>query len=182
MAPPSTLTAIPGIDFNGSDEGIDMQLEAGDEIRVQLRWEDSWSGAASDFDLFVYTYPTQVIVASSFDPQQGRIGQVPLESLSYMASQDGWYSISVSHHSGSTPEWIQVSVWGVDSINPHTERSSITNPAESRNPGMLAVGAAHWKSVGSIEPYSSRGSHTRRPGQARHRRSGLRGNGTETSQ
>ena len=47
------------IDFNGFDEGIDIQLEAGDEITVQLRWEDSWSGATSDFDLFVYDYPTQ---------------------------------------------------------------------------------------------------------------------------
>ena len=145
------------IDFNGSDEGIDIQLEAGEEIRVQLRWEDSWGGATSDFDLFVYAYPTQVIVASSFDPQRGAAGHVPHESVTYLASRDGWYFISVAHHSGSTPGWIQVNVWGVDSIKPHTERGSIANPAESRNAGMLAVGAAHWNSVGSIEPYSSRG-------------------------
>ena len=157
FGPPVNSDGDTWIDFNGSDKGIDIQLEEGEEIRVQLRWKDSWTRAASDFDIFVYTYPTQAIVASSFDPQQGRLGQIPFESLSYMASHDGWYSISVSHHSGSTPEWIQVSVWGVDSINPHTERSSIANPAESRNPGMLAVGAAHWNSVGSIEPYSSRG-------------------------
>ena len=157
FGPPVNSDGDTWIDFNGSDEGIDIQLEEGEEIRVQLRWKDSWTRAASDLDLFIYTYPTQVIVASSFDPQQGRLGQIPFESLSYMASRDGWYSISVSHHSGSTPEWIQVSVWGVDSINPHTESSSIPNPAESRNPGMLAVGAAHWNSVGFIEPYSSRG-------------------------
>ena len=157
FGPPVNSDGDTWIDFNGSDEGIDIQLEAGDEIRVQLRWEDSWDGAASDFDLFVYAYPTQVIVASSFDPQQGRLGQVPFESLSYLASRDGWYSVSVAHHSGSTPGWIQVNVWGVDSINPHTESGSIANPAESANPGMLAVGAAHWNSVGSIEPFSSRG-------------------------
>ena len=102
-------------------------------------------------------YSTQVIVASSFDPQRGAEGHVPYESATYLASRDGWYFISVAHHSGSTPEWIQVTVWGVDSINPYTESGSIANPAESRNPGMLAVGAAHWNSVGSIEPYSSRG-------------------------
>ena len=34
---------------------------------------------------------------------------------------------------------------------------SITNPAESANPGMLAVGAAPWYDVNTIEPYSSRG-------------------------
>ena len=157
FGPPVNSDGDTWIDFNGSDEGIDIQLEAGEEIRVQLRWEDSWSRAASDFDLFVYTYPTQVIVASSFDPQQGRLGQIPSESLSYRASRDGWYSVSVAHHSGSTPGWIQVNVWGVDSINPHTERGSIANPAESRNPGMLAVGAAPWYNAQIIEPYSSQG-------------------------
>ena len=157
FGPPVNSDSDTWIDFNGSDEGIDIQLEAGDEIRVQLRWEDSWSRAASDFDLYVYAYPTQVIVASSFDPQRGRLGQVPSESLTYLASRDGWYSISVAHHSGGTPGWIQVKVWGVESIEHYTGSGSITNPAESRNAGMLAVGAAHWNSVGSIEPYSSRG-------------------------
>ena len=157
FGPPVNSDGDTWIDFNGSDESIDMQLEAGDEIRVQLRWEDSWGKAASDFDLLIYTYPTQVIAASSFDPQQGRPGQVPLESLSYIAPRDGWYSISVAHHSGSMPEWIQITAWGIDYIEPHTEHSGIANPAESSNPGMLAVGAANWNSVDSIEPYSSRG-------------------------
>ena len=157
FGPPVNSDGDAWIDFNGSDESIDIQLEAGEEIRIQLRWEDSWSGATSDFDLLVYDHATQVIVASSFDPQQGRFGQIPSESLSYLASRDGWYFVSVAHHSGSTPRWIQVNVWGVDSIEPHTESGSIANPAESRNAGMLAVGAAHWNRVDSIEPYSSRG-------------------------
>ena len=157
FGPPVNSDGDIWIDFNGPDEGIDIQLEAGQEIRVQLRWEDSWSRAASDFDLLVYTYPTQVIVASSFDPQQGRLGQIPFESLSYRASRDGWYYVGVAHYSGSTPGWIQVNVWGVDSIEYHTERGSIGNPAESRNPGMLAVGAAPWYNAQIIEPYSSRG-------------------------
>ena len=158
FGPPVNSDGDAWINFNGSDEGIDIQLEAGDEIRVQLRWEDRWGGATSDFDLFIYNHPAKVIVASSFDPQHGRLGQIPFESLTYMASRDGWYFISVAHHSGSTPGWIQVMVSGdVDSIKPHTESGSIANPAESRNAGMLAVGAAHWNRVGSIEPYSSRG-------------------------
>ena len=74
------------IDFNGFDEGIDIQLKAGDEITVQLRWEDSWSGATSDFDLFIYDHPSKVVVASSFDPQGGAAGHVPYESVNYIAS------------------------------------------------------------------------------------------------
>ena len=77
--------------------------------------------------------------------------------MPYLAYRDGWYFVSVAHYSGKTPGWIQVTVWDVDSIEHYTERGSIANPAESRNASMLAVGAAHWNSVGSIEPYSSRG-------------------------
>ena len=145
------------IDFNGFDEGIDIQLEAGDEITVQLRWEDSWSGATSDFDLFVYDQDTKGIVASSFDPQQGAAGHVPYESVTYIASRDGWYFVSVLHYSGSTPGWIQVKVWDVELIEYYTESCGIASTAESRNPGMLAVGAAPWYNVQIIEPYSSRG-------------------------
>ena len=63
------------IDFNGFDEGIDIQLKAGDEITVQLRWEDSWSGATSDFDLFVYDHPTKVVVASQLRPSARSSGR-----------------------------------------------------------------------------------------------------------
>ncbi len=48
-------------------------------------------------------------------------------------------------------------VWGVPEIEHYTRNGSIGNPAESANPGMLAVGAAHWDDVRAIEPYSSRG-------------------------
>ena len=143
--------------FNGSDVFNDMTLEAWDWITVQLRWEDSWSAANRDFDLLIWDFATSTIVDHSFDPQQGRVGQVPFESLSYLVPNDGRYAVVVAPEGGSTPEWIQLTAWGVDSIEHHTESGSIANPAESSNAGMLAVGAAHWSNVGSIEPYSSRG-------------------------
>ena len=48
-------------------------------------------------------------------------------------------------------------VHGVDSIQHYTRSGSITNPSESANPGMMAVGAAPWHNVHAIETYSSRG-------------------------
>ena len=143
--------------FNGSDILNDMTFEAWDWIRVQLRWEDSWSGANRDFDLLIWDFATSDIVDYSFDPQQGRVGQVPFESLSYLVPNDGRYAVVVVHEGGSTPEWIQLTVRGVGSIEHYTGTGSIANPAESSNPGMLAVGAAHWSNVRTIEPYSSRG-------------------------
>ena len=144
--------------FNGSDVFNDIALEVGDVITVQLRWEDSWSGTNRDFDLLIWDFATSTIVDYSFDPQQGRVGQVPFELLlSYQVPRDGRYAVKVLHEGGSTPGWIQLIVWGVGSIEHYTGTGSIGNPAESSNPGMLAVGAAHWNNVRTIEPYSSRG-------------------------
>ena len=146
------------IDFNGSDQGIDIQLEAGDEISVDLRWEDSWDGATSNLDLLVMDDVTRVILERSQDPQSGEVGHYPTEYLRFEAPSDGEYDVVVAHRSGSAPGWIQLIVKGdTPSIEHYTGTGSIANPAESSNPGMLAVGAAHWNSVGSIDPYSSRG-------------------------
>ena len=67
----------------------------------------------------------------------------------------------VANRGGSEPGWVQLLAWkgGGGSVLKFStpETGSITNPAESANPGMLTVGAAHWSSVDSIESYSSRG-------------------------
>ena len=145
------------LEFYGSDIFNGMLLDAGDRIRVQLRWDDSWRGASRDFDLFLWDFAAADIVAYSFDLQVGGPGQVPYEELSYQVPSGGRYAVVVDHDSGGTPDWLQVTVWGVDSIDYYTESGSIGNPGESANPGMLAVGAAHWNDVRAIEPYSSRG-------------------------
>ena len=143
--------------FYGSDIFNEVLLDAGDRITVQLRWDDSWRGASRDFGLLLWDSAAARIVAYSYDLQGGRAGQVPYEELRYQVPRDGRYAVVVSHDSGGTPDWLQVTVWGVDSIEYYTESGSIGNPGESANPGMLAAGAAHWNNLRTIEPYSSRG-------------------------
>ena len=143
--------------FDGSDIFNDMLLDAGDRITVQLRWDDSWRGASRNFDLFIWDFAAADIVAYSFDLQGGEPGQVPYEELRYQVPSGGRYAVGVVHDSGGTPDWLQVTVWGVDSIEYYTESGSIGNPGESANPGMLAVGASPWYNSRSIEPFSSRG-------------------------
>ena len=144
--------------FDGTDVFNDLTLDWGGTATVQLRWEDSWQSASRDLDLIIWDHDTLDIVASTFDPQRGVAGHVPSESVTYLASRDGRYAVIVSHYSGSAPGWIQLIVRGdVGSIEYYTGNGSIPNPAESANPGMLAVGAAHWSNVHTIEPYSSRG-------------------------
>ena len=141
-----------------NDEVIDILFRECQGYRVQLRWEDNWGGASTDLDLHLYNKNTGEVVFSAETEQSGESNHIPFETFSFTAlvgSED--FGIFVSHYSGGVPGWIQLVVWGVGSIEHHTENGSITNPAESANPGMLAVGAAPWYDVNTIEPYSSRG-------------------------
>ena len=143
--------------FEPGDWSNNFFLLEGDDITVQLRWDDTWGGASRDLNLLLWDFTAGDYAASSLDVQDGRQGQVPYELLSYRAPADGWYAAGASHESGSAPEWLQLVVWGVTSIEHYTEGRSIGTPAESANPGMLAVGAAPWYDVHEIEGYSSRG-------------------------
>ena len=146
------------ISFGGqNDEVINIPLRACRTYTVQLRWEDTWEGASTDLNLYLVNQYTGEVVSFSEDEQSGGSGHVPFEAFSYQGlinSND--YGIVVIHHSGDAPAWVQVEVWGT-TIEHYTRNGSITNPAESANPGMLAVGAAPWNNIHTIEPFSSRG-------------------------
>ncbi|MDE2787785.1 MAG: S8 family serine peptidase [Chloroflexota bacterium] len=55
------------------------------------------------------------------------------------------------------PDWIQLEAWDIPALEFYSPGHHIGNPEESRNPGMLAVGAAHWGSPQAIASYSSHG-------------------------
>ena len=79
-------------------------------------------------------------------------GHNPYESVWGASIKD----LVVVHRSGTAPAWIQLMVMGGD-LEHHTSSGSIGSPAESNNPGMLAVGAAPWYEPEAIEYFSSRG-------------------------
>ena len=146
-----------------------FSLQDYESLQFELRWEDSWvledgqiGGASSDLDLFVVDGATGTVVASSRDHQSGRPGEIPhefLSSLHFSGPPTGSsYYVVVSHEGGDAPEWIQLVLSHAGpTLHYHTLYGSIKNPAEGRNLGMLAVGAANWRDVRTIEPYSSRG-------------------------
>ena len=55
---------------------------------------------------------------------------------------NGEYCLAVRIVDAYAPSWIQLQVWGARELEYYTSAHSIGNPAESSNPGMLAVGAA----------------------------------------
>ena len=133
------------------------RLPEGHKIWAYLRWEDTWPGASTDLDLYLVDSASGEIVYRAEDYQLGGAGDYPTESLSTVIPRDGEYHIQVVYLSGNLPGWIQLTVPKADSLEHSTERYSINGPSESRNPGMLAVGAAHYYDTNTIADYSSRG-------------------------
>ena len=145
--------------FSGTDETNDLLLEAGQTIRVQLRWEGIWGQEDTDLDMILYDSNLNPVWYSG-DYQSGPLAgdfPIPWDYIEFDVPRDGVYHLSIDHFSGPAPDWIQLTVWDVKSIEHYTKNGSITNPGESANTGMLAVGAAHWNDVRAIERYSSRG-------------------------
>ena len=155
--------------------GIYIQLGPLDSFTAQLRWDDSWGGAASDLDLYLMplsgtTFSRSDAVAKSETVQNGGAADIPYEwiSLSYGDIPDGVYCLAVNKYEGAAPPWIQILVWGAASTLEHyTPDHSITNPAESANLGLLAVGATGRNAstrnpfdTTIIEPFSSQGPTT----------------------
>jgi subtilisin family serine protease len=143
------------IEFASGSELNAVFLSAGDTLELQMRWQDVWGGATRDLDLRLYNSSlTLVQAAENF--QTGLPSHVPREVLFYTAPITDYYYIAVARASGSLPAWIQLQSFGQQPLAINTA-SSIVNPAESANPGMLSVGAANWSTPGELEPYSSVG-------------------------
>ena len=140
-------------------EAVRLDVREGERVVVQLRWEDDWAGASTDLNLYLYDTSTlRFTRVKSEDEQSGERGQVPLEGFWFELDGDSnAFSFVVIHRSGDVPDWIQVMVWNAYAVEYYEDSGSIGNPAESANPGMLAVGAAPWYDTGAIEYFSSRG-------------------------
>ena len=156
------------LEFNSAGNecnGITVNLDPLEGVTAQLRWNDSWGGASKDLDLYLIPTSSNVLsisdaVGSSTDIQEGAANDIPYEriSLKHGEISDGEYCLAVHKFSGSAPSWVQLLVWGNSgSLQNYVSARSITNPAESRNSGMLAAGAARHSSTSTIEGFSSRG-------------------------
>ena len=162
------------LNFQGFEERNFLRIGDGTSLldypfAVDLRWEDNWvledgtlGGAASNLDVFVVDGATNNIVASGRDPQSGGVGHIPQELFGLRRFNEpptgSSYYILVSLVEGEAPDWVQLTLnHSGPELQYHTLQGSIKNPAEGKNLGMLAVGAAHYWNTHTIADYSSRG-------------------------
>ena len=157
----SSISGVDFVAFDGDDDITNGLRGLGRNVIIQLRWDDRWHGASSDLDLGLFDFTLGRYVAGSADDQTGGSDHIPLEALSHPLVYDRLYGIVVIHRSGSVPEWVQANIFSgavrYGRIEHYTEEGSIDSPAEGKNSGLLAVGAAHYWDMHTIAEYSSGG-------------------------
>ena len=149
-------------------------VDSGQGYTIQSRWDDGWGGADIDLDLEVYDLTSRVGI--SMDLQTGESGHYPREVLTFPAGSlsSGQHCVTVTKDPGDpddpndsgedVPDWIQVQIFAGSGDFDHRSRDpghSISNPAESANRGLLAVGAAENNPMPptslALEDFSARG-------------------------
>ena len=150
------------------DLGNTFALHEGETFAIFMRWDDNWGQADCDLDLLLFKsqrdadgrYP---LVGRDITPQDGSPGSIPLAGLisrgEISASQAGFYFLAITKIETCTddPAWIQLTAWIDGVLQYHSPGHHMGNPEESRNLGMMAVGATHYWDTSTIAAYSSHG-------------------------
>ena len=144
--------------FTDTDECNDVLLGADERFIAQLRWDDVWGAPTKDVDLWLINKDTgeRVAASDSFQPEF----PIPFEVFVFTTEEKAVYCLSVRLYGGVEPTWIQIQSFRGQDLEYSTPAGSIGTPAESSNPGLLAVGAAPFYDTFTIEDFSSQGPVT----------------------
>ena len=128
-----------------------MTLKKGQKYTFQARWKDRWGGATKDLDLHLMGPRRDggqlELLEESENAQNRGLTHYPRERIrNFTAKADGIHCLMLTAGElADYPEWIQLQVFDGETTQgfqfKHPELlSSINNPAESNNPGLMAIG------------------------------------------
>lgn len=144
----------------GVDSAFDLTVEPGDTAEVWLQWNDNFSAAVNDYDLFLYDLNSGALLASSVDVQNGNDEPVEYAFWANGGGSSRDVQVVVNKAAG-VARTLEIFVFGAtvtdddltpaDSIAGHHAVTELLSCAaiNSVEPGLAA-----------IAPYSSRGPST----------------------
>jgi len=149
--------------FDDQVEANQFTVTESKKVSAFVRWEGDWGRADCDLDLALVRVDTSTptLISVAEDLQDGLANRYPAEYVEANVAP-GVYSLSLWNARCATmPAWIQLFLWdtegGSEELLYHSPGRHMAEPAEGRNPGMMAVGATHWWDTQQVAEYSSRG-------------------------
>ena len=150
--------------YTPTAEANRFDLVQGDEITAFLRWDDDWGRADCDLDLILFWWDPDtrrwVPVAADQRVQDGTDESFPLArfTVEVTSADGGTFSLGIRRvNCPAEPAWVQLITWMDVNLEYYSPGRHMGNPEESRNSGLLAVGATHYWDTNTIASYSSRG-------------------------
>ena len=134
--------------FQGTDETINIDVDAGDELVVVLSWDD-WDAPSQDFELCLLE--DGVGIGCSDNPQPG---SAPVEAVGYEFQESATAQVAIKKYFADRDVNFQLFSRNHDLSQYAVASSSIGIPADS--PGSMSVGATRFSDDG-LESYSSQG-------------------------
>ena len=150
----------------GEDECNRVYLEPREFYMALIRWDEAWFGQQVDesndrteLKIHLLNEDTSTTLRRSYSRYWTRIARAPLEFLYFYNSglTERTYCLKVELIEGDAPEWMQLQSFFGEDMEHHTLFGSIASPAESANPGLLAVGIGSLADPNVIWERSSRG-------------------------
>ncbi len=139
-------------EFGPGDEALDLTLQRGMPLTVWLSWNDSWSQASQDYDLYVFAPDGTYTISKN--PQEGYEGQEPIETVFLIAPVSGNYSIKIKKYSAFRNN-ISFQLFASQNILKYDIKNSSLGGLASC-PEVITVGAVDASNL-ALENYSSMG-------------------------
>lgn len=139
-------------EFGPGDEALNLTLQRGMPLEVWLSWNDSWSNASQDYDLYVFAPDGTYAISKKL--QDGHEGQEPVEMVFMLAPVSGNYSIKIRKYSASRDNTVFQLFASQELSKYNVESSSLGGLASC--PEVITVGAVDVSNL-QRENYSSMG-------------------------
>ncbi|MCL5025256.1 MAG: S8 family serine peptidase [Chloroflexi bacterium] len=144
-------------DWTPVDEEDHLYADAGDQIVVGLRWDDPWGASCNDYDLYLYRWSNNALVASSTNLQS--CSQNPLETISYVAPVTDDYYLRIRRVNATRAPVLElISIY--HDLNFRSTSRSLPQPSDNASDGAMIVGAVSWSNLTTLEDFSAQGPTT----------------------